>query len=95
MTKWFSMAGRRALVIEASLSIGCSIALGFADHGAAVGLHYFATADKAFGRPDAAQRTVRCRESHADRKSHEVPTGYRRPGWRRARREASRRDLAR
>lgn len=58
MAKWFCMAGRRALVTGASLSIGRSIALGFADHGAAVALHYCATADEAFGRPDAAQQTL-------------------------------------
>jgi glucose 1-dehydrogenase len=58
MSKWFSMAGRRALVTGASLSIGRSIALGFADHGATVALHYSAAADAAFGRPDAAQEAL-------------------------------------
>jgi NAD(P)-dependent dehydrogenase (short-subunit alcohol dehydrogenase family) len=48
MSKWFSMAGRRALVTGASLSIGRSIALGFADHGAAIAIHYSAAADKTF-----------------------------------------------
>ena len=57
MSKWFSMSGRRALITGASLSIGRSIALGFADHGAAIAVHYSAAADKAFGRPDAAQET--------------------------------------
>jgi NAD(P)-dependent dehydrogenase (short-subunit alcohol dehydrogenase family) len=58
MSKWFSMAGRRALVTGGSLSIGRSIALGFADHGAAVAVHYSAGADKAFGQPDAAAETI-------------------------------------
>ena len=52
------MAGRRALITGASLSIGRSLALGFADHGASVAVHYSAAADKAFGHPDAAQETV-------------------------------------
>src|SRR5262245_37358619 len=58
MSKWFSMAGRRALITGASLSIGRSLALGFADHGAAIAVHYSAAADKAFGQPDAAQETL-------------------------------------
>src|SRR5438552_15156681 len=58
MSKWFSMAGRRALITGASLSIGRSLALGFADHGAAVAIHYSAEADRAFGHPDAAQETL-------------------------------------
>jgi NAD(P)-dependent dehydrogenase (short-subunit alcohol dehydrogenase family) len=58
MSKWFSMTGRRALVTGASLSIGRSIALGLADHGAAVAIHYSAAADQAFGRPEAAQETL-------------------------------------
>ena len=57
MPKWFSIAGRRALITGASLSIGRSIALGFADHGAAIAVHYSAVADKALGRPGAAQDT--------------------------------------
>src|SRR6185312_3196432 len=63
MSKWFSMSGRRALITGASLSIGRSIALGFADHGAAIAIHYSAAADKAFGRPDAAQETRAAVES--------------------------------
>lgn len=58
MANWFSMAGRRALVTGASMSIGRSIALGFADHGAAVALHYSAAADRAAGLPDAARATL-------------------------------------
>lgn len=58
MSKWFSMAGRRALITGASLSIGRSVALGFADHGASIAVHYSAAADKAFGHPDAAQETL-------------------------------------
>jgi len=63
MSKWFSMSGRRALITGASLSIGRSIALGFADHGATIAIHYSAAADKAFGRPDAAQETRAAVES--------------------------------
>ena len=58
MSKWFSMAGRRALVTGASMSIGRSIALGFADHGAAVAVHYSAGADARIGMADAAQSTL-------------------------------------
>jgi NAD(P)-dependent dehydrogenase (short-subunit alcohol dehydrogenase family) len=58
MSKWFSMAGRRALVTGGSLSIGRSLALGFADQGADVAIHYSAAADAAFGKPDAAQETL-------------------------------------
>jgi len=57
MANWFSMAGRRALVTGASLSIGRSLALGFADHGADIAIHYSAAADAAFGQPDAARET--------------------------------------
>ena len=39
MSKWFSMAGKNALITGASMSIGRSIALGFADHGASVAVH--------------------------------------------------------
>jgi NAD(P)-dependent dehydrogenase (short-subunit alcohol dehydrogenase family) len=58
MSEWFSMAGRRALITGASLSIGRSLALGFADHSAAVALHYSAAADTAFGQPDAARHAL-------------------------------------
>jgi len=58
MSKWFSMSGRRALITGASVSIGRSIALGFAEHGAAIALHYSAAADKAFNCSDAAQETL-------------------------------------
>lgn len=58
MSKWFSMAGKRALVTGASMSIGRSIALGFADHGAAVAVHYSAAADARAGLPDAARATL-------------------------------------
>jgi NAD(P)-dependent dehydrogenase (short-subunit alcohol dehydrogenase family) len=67
MSKWFSMAGRRALVTGASLSIGRSIALGFADHGAAIAIHYSAAADNAFGRPDAVQETLTAVQSRGVR----------------------------
>jgi len=52
------MAGRRALITGASLSIGRSLALGFADHGASIAIHCSAAADRAFGHPDAAQETL-------------------------------------
>jgi NAD(P)-dependent dehydrogenase (short-subunit alcohol dehydrogenase family) len=58
MANWFSMAGRKALITGASMSIGRSIALGFADHGASVAIHYSAEADARMGLPDAAQATL-------------------------------------
>jgi NAD(P)-dependent dehydrogenase (short-subunit alcohol dehydrogenase family) len=58
VSNWFSMAGRRALVTGASMSIGRSIALGFADHGASVAVHYSAAADAKAGLPDAARATL-------------------------------------
>jgi len=58
MSSIFSMQGRNCLVTGASVSIGRAIALGFADHGAAVAVHYSAAADTAFGLPDAAAATV-------------------------------------
>jgi NAD(P)-dependent dehydrogenase (short-subunit alcohol dehydrogenase family) len=48
------MSGHRAVITGASLSIGRSIALGLADHGAAIAVNYSAAADKAFGRPPRA-----------------------------------------
>ena len=57
-SKWFPMAGRRALITGASMSIGRSIALGFADHGASVAVHHSADADAKAGLPDAAQSTL-------------------------------------
>jgi glucose 1-dehydrogenase len=58
MVDRFSMVGRRALVTGASMSIGRSIALGFADHGAAVAIHYSAASDARVGQPDAAGATL-------------------------------------
>src|SRR4029077_13501897 len=58
MAEHFGMAGRRALITGASLSIGSSLALGFADHRASIAIHYSAAADRAFGHPDAAQETL-------------------------------------
>jgi NAD(P)-dependent dehydrogenase (short-subunit alcohol dehydrogenase family) len=58
MSKWFSMAGKKALVTGASMSIGRSIALGFADHGASVAIHYSEAADAKAGLPDAARATL-------------------------------------
>ena len=58
MSKWFSMTGRKALVTGASMSIGRSIALGFADHGASIALHYSEAADARAGLPDAARATL-------------------------------------
>jgi len=58
MSSWFSMQGRTALVTGASMSIGRSIALGFADQGARVAIHHSAAADAAAGLPEAAQSTA-------------------------------------
>ena len=44
--------GQGATVADAPL------ALGFADHGASIAIHYSAAADKAFGFPDAGQETL-------------------------------------
>jgi NAD(P)-dependent dehydrogenase (short-subunit alcohol dehydrogenase family) len=47
------MQGHRALVTGASMSIGRSIALAFAEAGADTALHYSAKVDAALGQPDA------------------------------------------
>jgi NAD(P)-dependent dehydrogenase (short-subunit alcohol dehydrogenase family) len=47
------MQGHRALVTGASMSIGRSIALAFAEAGADVALHHSAAVDQALGRPEA------------------------------------------
>jgi glucose 1-dehydrogenase len=54
----FSLAGRRALITGASMSIGRSLALGFADHGGDIAIHYAAAADAKAGRPTAARATL-------------------------------------
>ena len=54
----FSMKGRKAMVTGGSMSIGRSIALGFANHGADLAIHYSAAADAKAGLPDAAQATL-------------------------------------
>jgi glucose 1-dehydrogenase len=59
MTDRFSMKGRKALITGASVSIGRAIALAFAEHGADIAVHYAASADKAFGLPDAAEATAK------------------------------------
>lgn len=59
MSKLFSMTGRNCLVTGGSVSIGRAIALGFAAHGASVAIHHSATADAAFGIPEAANDTVK------------------------------------
>lgn len=58
MSPIFNMKGRNCLITGASVSIGRAIALGFADHGAAIAVHHSAAADAAFGLPDAAAQTV-------------------------------------
>jgi len=58
MADWFSMKGRTALITGASMSIGRSLALGFADHGASIAVHYSAAADAKAGLPDAARTTA-------------------------------------
>ena len=58
MSSWFSMKGRTALITGASMSIGRSLALGFADHGAAIAVHCSADADAKAGLPDAARATA-------------------------------------
>jgi NAD(P)-dependent dehydrogenase (short-subunit alcohol dehydrogenase family) len=60
----FSMAGRRALVTGGSVSIGRSIALAFAEAGAAVAIHHDAAADVAFGKPQAAEETAALIRQH-------------------------------
>ncbi|MBL8380138.1 MAG: SDR family oxidoreductase [Burkholderiales bacterium] len=54
----FSMAGRRALITGASLSIGRAIALAFADAGAALALQHAGAADAGLGHPHAAPETA-------------------------------------
>lgn len=58
MSDYFSMKGRKALITGASVSIGRSLALGFADHGASIAVHYSADADAKVGLPDAARATA-------------------------------------
>jgi len=58
MHDWFSMKGRTALITGGSMSIGRSIALCFADHGASVAIHHSAAADTRVGLPDAARTTA-------------------------------------
>jgi len=58
MTDRFSMARRRALITGASMSIGRSLALAFADHGAAVAIHHSAEADARAGLPAAGRETL-------------------------------------
>jgi NAD(P)-dependent dehydrogenase (short-subunit alcohol dehydrogenase family) len=58
MADWFSMAGKSALITGASMSIGRGLALGFADHGASIAVHYCAAADAKAGLPDAARATA-------------------------------------
>lgn len=79
----FSMRDRNCLITGASLSIGRAIALGFAEHGADIGVHYAAEADKAFGFPDAAKDTVTQiralgREAHAIEADLSAPNGPKR-----------------
>jgi len=57
-TSPFSMAGRKALITGGSMSIGRSLALAFADHGAAIAIRYSSAADAAASLPDAAGTTL-------------------------------------
>lgn len=54
----FAIPGRRALVTGASMSIGRAIALGLAEAGADIAVHFSPEADRAAGLPDAAAETV-------------------------------------
>jgi glucose 1-dehydrogenase len=79
----FSMHGRRCLITGASLSVGRAIALGFAEHGADIAVHYAAESDNAFGFPDAAKETVTQiramgREAHAIEADLAAPGGPKR-----------------
>lgn len=64
MLSGFRMDGRRALITGASLSIGRSLALGFAEQGAAIALHYSSAADAAFGLPQAAGEALDAVKMH-------------------------------
>jgi NAD(P)-dependent dehydrogenase (short-subunit alcohol dehydrogenase family) len=52
------MKGKNALITGASMSIGRSLALAFADHGASIAVHYSADADAKLGLPGAARATA-------------------------------------
>jgi glucose 1-dehydrogenase len=54
----FSVKGKNALITGASMSIGRSLALAFADHGASIVVHYSADADAKLGLPGAARATA-------------------------------------
>jgi glucose 1-dehydrogenase len=60
----FSMKRRNALITGASMSIGRCLALGFAEHGASIAVHYSAVADANLGLPDAARATADEVRSH-------------------------------
>lgn len=83
MPSIFSMKSRNCLVTGGSVSIGRAIALGFAEHGARVAVHYSAAADTAFGFPNAAADTVAeirafGTEGHAVEADLSLPDGPRR-----------------
>lgn len=59
MRNRFDLKTRKALVTGASMSIGRAIALGLAENGADVGIHYAAKVDQELGQPDAAEQVAR------------------------------------
>jgi len=90
----FSMRGRSALVTGGSLSIGRAIALGFADAGADVAVHFSREADAAFGQPDAAEETVAAIRERG-RRGVAVEGGFERHGEARRCFEAAEKELGR
>lgn len=57
LSRYFGLAGRRALVTGGSVSLGRAIALALAEAGADVAIQSARSADTAFGLPDAAEQT--------------------------------------